>query len=444
MLATIRNRDFALLWLGGLISLAGDWTLNIGLPIALYALTRSILVLSVAMIMGMLPSVLFGSVAGVFVDRWDRRRTLIVSNLLLGALLLPIVFLRSASEIWIVYPILFIESCLEQFTRPAQSALLPSLVGAQHLTPANSLLSVSNNIARLFGPALGGVIAGFFGLRGVALADIASFLLAAALIALIGWRAPVSTIQPARPVGGHPFSESAREWWDGLKVIFRDRSLALIFSVIAITSIGEGVMGVLFVVFVITSLGGGARELGGMMSAQAVGGLIGGALCGLMGSRLLSRWSLGVSAALFGVIDLAIFNAPRYFVALPRLPYLSWFSPITLLAWEVGLFVIVGIPGVAMSTGLQSLLQLRAPERYLGRVFGALGACAALFSIAGAGLAGWWGPRFGAVTLLNIQGAGYIVVGLILVFLAPRAVAKYPPGDPVANGATPAVTAPAK
>ena len=164
MIATLRNRDFALLWLGGLISRAGDWTLNIGLPIALFALTRSILVLSVSLVVGMLPSVLFGSLAGVFVDRWDRRRTLIISNLLLAALLLPLLLLRSANLIWIVYPILFLESCLEQFTRPAQSALLPSLVGAEHLAPANSLLSVSNNIARLLGPALGGVIAAFFGL----------------------------------------------------------------------------------------------------------------------------------------------------------------------------------------------------------------------------------------------------------------------------------------
>lgn len=445
MLATLRNRDFALLWLGGLISLAGDWTLNIGLPIALYALTHSILVLSVALVVGMLPSVLFGSFAGVFVDRWDRRRTLIVSNLLLAALLLPLLLVRSASLIWIVYPILFIESCLEQFTRPAQSALLPSLVGAEHVAPANSLLSVSSSIARLLGPALGGLIAAFFGLIGVALADGASFLLAAALIALIGWRAPVSATQAPTSTDEHPFTKGVREWLDGLGVILRERTLALIFAVITITSIGEGVMGVLFVVFVVTNLRGDAQDLGGMMSAQAVGGLIGGALCGLLGNRLVSRWSLGVSAALFGLIDLAIFNAPRYFTDMVALPRLSWLSPVSLIAWELGLFVVVGIPGIAMFTGLQSLLQLRAPERYLGRVFGALGACMALFSIAGAGIAGWLGPHFGAVTLLNIQGAGYIAVGLLLALLIPRAAAMRAPDAPAAQDEAPAaITAPGR
>ncbi len=430
MIATLRNRDFTLLWLGGMISLAGDWTLNIGLPIALFALTHSILVLSVALAMGMLPSVLFGSFAGVFVDRWDRRRTLIVSNLLLAALLLPVLLVRSASLIWIIYPIMFLESCLEQFTRPAQSALLPSLVGADHIAPANSLLSVSNNLARLFGPALGGLIAGFFGLTGVALADGASFLLAALLITMIGWRAPTSTTQLATSTDEHPLTKGMREWLDGLRVIFRERTLAVIFAVVSITSIGEGVMSVLFVVFVVTSLHGGAQDLGGMMSAQAVGGLIGGALCGLLGTRLLSRWSLGLSAMVFGAIDLAIFNAPRYFAEMVALPRLSWLSPVTLLAWELGLFLIVGIPGVLMFTGLQSLLQSRAPERYLGRVFGALGACMALFSIAGTGVAGWLGPRFGAVTLLNIQGAGYIVVGALLTLLITRATAARAPEAP--------------
>ncbi|HEY7974129.1 MAG TPA: MFS transporter, partial [Ktedonobacterales bacterium] len=311
-----------------------------------------------------------------------------------------------------------------------------------HIAPANSLLSISSNIARLLGPAFGGLIAGYFGLTGVALVDVASFLLAALLIALIR-RTPASQQASAvEPALEHPFVRGVREWLDGLRVIFRERTLALIFAVVSITSIGEGVMGVLFVVFVVTSLRGGAQSLGDLMSAQAVGGLIGGALCGLLGNRLLSRWSLGVSAALFGLIDLAIFNAPRYFAGLVALPHLSWLNPVSLLAWELGLFVAVGIPGVALITGLQSLIQIRAPERYLGRVFGALGACMALFSIAGASIAGWLGPRFGAVTLLNIQGAGYIVVGLILTLLITASSAARMPAPEGERQTVPAITTP--
>jgi MFS family permease len=421
MLKTLRNRDFALLWFGGLVSATGDWTLNIGLPIALFVLTRSIVVLSVATVLTMAPSVLFGSFAGVFVDRWDRRRTIILSNLLLAALLLPVLFVHSADQVWIIYPIIFIESCLEQFLRPAQSALLPSLVGAEHIASANSLLSVSNNIARLFGPALGGLVVAFWGLSGVALVDGASFLIAAALVGLMTWRAP-NAIAPMGRSDGSPLIKGLREWLDGLRVIFRERVLALILTGLALISIGEGVMAVLFVVFVVANLHGSARDLGDLMSAQAVGGLIGGLLCGALGKRLMSRWSLGISATLFGLIDLAIFNAPRYFAGLASLPHLAWLSPVSLLTWELGLFVMVGIPGVAMMSGMESLLQTNAPEQYLGRVFGALGAAMALFGVIGSGIAGWLGARYGAVTLLNIQGAGYIVIGVLLTPFIKSAV----------------------
>lgn len=309
MLATLRQRNFSLLWFGGLISLTGDWTLMIGLPIALYALTRSVTVLSISLLASLAPSVLFGSVAGVLIDRWDRQRILIVSNVLLALALAPLLLTRSVNTIWLVYVTLFVESCLEQFTRPTESALLPSLLSEDHLVSANGLISVASNIARLGGPALGGVIAAFYGLTGVVLADAGSFLFAALLFALI--RAPgrqshtpvASSQEPQSPVVGassvwQATVRALREWRDGLGVIFHQRTLALIFFVFCVTSIGEGIMGTLFVVFITVNAGGDVRAFGGMMSAQAVGGLIGGALVGLAGKRLLSRWAMGFSGLL--------------------------------------------------------------------------------------------------------------------------------------------------
>src|SRR6185437_10432318 len=196
------------------------------------------------------------------------------------------------------------------------------------------------------------------------------------------------------------------------------RTLALIFLVFSVTSIGEGIMGTLFVVFMTVNAHGDARAYGGTMSAQAVGGLLGGALVALIGKRLMSRWSLFISATLFGLIDLAIFNAPNYFPALaPTLASIAWASRFSLIGLLLALFVIVGAPGIALISGLQSLIQLAAPERYLGRVFGALGACSALFLGVVVVLAGWLGPRVGTITLLNAQGAGYIVMGLLLLTL---------------------------
>ncbi len=88
MLAPLRQRDFALLWVADLISLAGDWVLIAALPVYVYERIGSTLALGLTWLAYALPGVLFGSVAGVFVDRWDRRRTMVVVNLLQAALML--------------------------------------------------------------------------------------------------------------------------------------------------------------------------------------------------------------------------------------------------------------------------------------------------------------------------------------------------------------------
>ena len=96
VLATLRHRDFALLWTAGLVSVAGDFALVVALPLHAYALTGSAVATGGVFAASLLPHVLLGSVAGVFVDRWDRKRTMIVADLLRAALLLPLLLVGSA------------------------------------------------------------------------------------------------------------------------------------------------------------------------------------------------------------------------------------------------------------------------------------------------------------------------------------------------------------
>jgi MFS family permease len=406
MLSTLGNRNFALLWLGGVISLAGDWVLNIGLPIYVFLLTHSVLVLSIALLAVSVPNILLGSVAGVFVDRWDRRRTLIVTNLLLALGLVPLLLVRTADRVWIVYAVAFVESCLEQFSVPAKNALLPTLVGEEHLVPANSLNSVSSNLARLVGPALGGVIAGVFGLLGIVVGDAVSFLFAAVLVSLIV--APHSAQDKESSLVAAEASAFARVWRDwaaGLRLIRAEQTLFVLLTAVSITALGEGVMGVLYPVFVNRVLHGGAPEIGQLMSAQAVGGLLGGVLVGMLGSRVLSRWAIGLCAMAFGLVDLVIFNIPAIF------PYF-WL--------QIALFIVVGVPGIGMLAGFQSLVQARAPDAYRGRVFGALGTTMGLLGLIGTLTAGTVTDHLGVVTVLSIQGAGYVVAGLVLLAFLPH------------------------
>src|SRR5438874_3614647 len=142
MLATLRQRNFALLWSGGLISLIGDWVLMIGLPIYVYLLTRSVLALSIALLASSLPNIMLGSIAGVFVDRWDRKQTMVITNLLMGLVLLPLLLVRAADRVWIVYLVAFVGTSIEQFFTPAQNAQLPRLIDESHLVQANSPQSI--------------------------------------------------------------------------------------------------------------------------------------------------------------------------------------------------------------------------------------------------------------------------------------------------------------
>src|SRR3954451_7940251 len=122
MLAILRQRNFALLWLGGLISFMGDWVLFIALPVYVYDLTGSALATGGMFIAQTAPRLLFGSIAGVVVDRWDRKRTMIVANLLSAAalLLLPV---RSIADLWLVYLAAFLQASITLFFQPAESAL---------------------------------------------------------------------------------------------------------------------------------------------------------------------------------------------------------------------------------------------------------------------------------------------------------------------------------
>ena len=207
MLVVVRQRNFALLLLAGLISSVGDLVLTIALPFYAYDLTHSALQTGAMFIASTLPSPLVGSVAGVFVDRWDRKRTMVAADLSRVVLMLLLLAVRSRDALWIVYLVAFLESCVSKFFVPAKSAFIPRLVPAERLTAANSLDSVSSSIVSLIAPSLGGALLVLLGLSGVVLVDSASFLLSGLLIALI-----VAHSTGARPLAGSAVASSVRAW----------------------------------------------------------------------------------------------------------------------------------------------------------------------------------------------------------------------------------------
>ncbi len=397
MLAVLRQRNFTLLWFAGFISMVGDGMLAVALPITVYELTGSALATGGILIANKVAALLLGSFAGVLVDRWSRQRTMVIANVIRALLLLPLLAV-DADRVWIVYVTAGSLSAVGQFFRPAENALLPLLVEKRDLVPANALNALNDNLSRLAGPALGGLVAAWLGLSGVVVIDAATYLIAAVMIGTIA--APHLTASENVPEPGSLSAQCARigrEWREGLRLIRDSRTLRVVFGVFAIASLGEGVFLTALWVFIDEELGGGAREAGWLFGAQAVGGMIGAVLVGSWGKRRSPLFLLGIGALGVGLTDLIFFNYPAFVPGI-------WLGLL--------LMMIDGIPGAAFGTGYVASLQAATEDRYRGRVFGALLAMSALFMIAGALIAGVATPRLGAVTVLTLDSLGYIGGGL--------------------------------
>ena len=128
ILRALGHRDLRLLLSAGLVSMAGDWVLRIGLTYYVYALTGSTLASALMLLTSFAPQIVLGSLAGVFVDRWDLRRTMVVTDVLLALGLLPLLAVHRAGQMWIVFLVSAGQGCIQQFFTPAEQSLLPRLI----------------------------------------------------------------------------------------------------------------------------------------------------------------------------------------------------------------------------------------------------------------------------------------------------------------------------
>jgi len=410
------HRDLRLVLSAGLVSMVGDWILRIGLVYHVFVLTNSTVVSAILMLSSFVPQLLLGSVAGVFVDRWDRRRTMVVTNLLLAVGLLPLLLVHDASRVWVVFIVLFYESSVAQFFVPAEQALLPRLVDDDQLITANALNGQTRDLSRLVGSAIGGVVAAAGGLVEVTLVDAASFLICAGMVAALrtGGRVDVPDPEAAQQTAtalADRIAQLRREWMDGLRLVGHNRVLRLLAIFLLATTVGEGIMSTLFAPFVRQVLHGSNEAYGVVVAVQAVGGIVGGLVAAAIGHRVSPARLLGITAMVFGAIDLAIFLYPLAYVAV----------------WPAAVgMVVVGLPGALMLAGFMTLFQRSTVDSHRGRVFGSLGAAEGVAVMVGTVGAGFLGQYVGIIPVLAVQGAGYVVAGLAMLITLPAAARSQP------------------
>lgn len=402
MLGILRQRNFSLLWFGQLLSLTGDWVLLIALPFYIYDLTGSALSMGLMWIVESLPRLALGSVAGVFVDRWNRRQTMIAADIARGLVLVPLFLVQSRDWIWVIYVVAFLESTISQVFVPAKNALIPRLVAERDLMAANSLNAMSDSLTRLVGPSLGGALLGLLGFTSVVLFDTLTYLLSGALIFLVAL--PSDPPRPPRQAA----SAAARgkkvwsEWLEGLRLVKTERTLAALFIVTALAMLGQGFINVLIVVFVKDVLHAGALQFGWMASAQGVGGLVGGLIIARVGNLFQPTRLIALAMVTAGLVLLLMINLPSLLLAL-------------------GLLALLGIPMMGYMVSGQTLIQTKVLDRFRGRVFGAYATTFALFMLMGLGLASTLGDSLGVVLLLNAAAGLYLLAGLVALAMMPAA-----------------------
>ena len=405
----LRRRPFALLWSGGLINDLGDWTLMIALPVFVFQLTGSALTTSTVFVVELVPGLIAGQLAGVVVDRWDRRRILVVSGIVQAACLVPLLAV-TADRLWIVYLVAAVQSCLARLCSPAKAALVPSVVESDELPAANSLSAVGDNLARLVGSPLGGLALQLVGLPGVVVLDALTYLASSALIA--GVRVRPAATPPTGDGGTAPGTAPSgpgrivTDWLDGLATIRRDARLRAVLAIGALSQLSQGIFVVLFVVFVLDRLGGTPGDVGLIRGVQAIGGIAGGLLVGAIARRTSSRDLIGWGFVAFGLLSLTTWNLPIVTTA---------------IGFYLGLFVAVGVPGVATMTGLMTTVQSVTPPTHLGRVFATFETAAGALAAVGVLAAGALADRFGVVAILDAQALLYVACGVLaLVALRPE------------------------
>ncbi len=403
MLALLRQRNFALLWFGGLISLTGDWVLHAALPFYIYQQTHSTLATAALVAAELVPNLILGSIAGVFVDRWDRKQVMVVASVLQTGVVLLLLLVHSAEWVWLVYLVSIVQTAIGTFFSPAENALLPRLVHEELLLPANALNALNNNLARLIGPPIGGLLLSIGGLHGVVLLDSASFLVAGVLIGLLA--VPPSAREAARHHAADAkaiWGQFWREWLDGLQFIQGERLITALFIVLMVVNFGGVMIDPLYPAFVADVLGEGPQAFGWLLTAWAIGGLLGGLMVGKLGKAMPPTRLLGWCSIIGGVLILAQFNIPALPVALAT-------------------SFLLGPPNIASRAAAQTLLQRHVPEAYLGRVVGALGTTIAIASLVSVvGLAGALSEIVGLVPMLNVAVALNILAGVLAFVILPN------------------------
>ena len=276
--AIFRNRNFTLMWIGQLISTAGTALSSLAASILVYRQTGSALSVGLMLMATALPSIVVGLVAGVFVDRYDRKRIMIAADVLRALIVFVIPFLVPVNILWLYFGIMLI-SAIGQFYDPAHESILPEVASEEELAAANSLMAISSFGSTAIGFAASGLIASRMPIEWAFYLDAASFLLSGLCILLI-------RINPIEITEATSVKLVVQNLKIGLKHLFNTPLLRSLFFISIPVLIGFGLSNSLLLPFAERALQATEFEYGLQEALTSIGFVIASLLMVGLADRL--------------------------------------------------------------------------------------------------------------------------------------------------------------
>jgi MFS family permease len=410
MVSSLHQRNYRLFFFGQLVSVIGTWMQTVAQSFLVLGLTHSGTQLGLTSAARFLPMFAFGPMGGVFADRMDKRRVLYVTQSLssLLAAAFAILIATHSIKLWIVYLLAIALGFVNVFDNPARQSFISEMVSAGDLPNAVTLNSVAMNMARVFGAALGGVIAAAIGLALCFACNALSFV--AVLVSLAAMRK--SELFPAARV-----PRNKRQVRQGLRYVRRTPELLIPLVMIAVVGTLAWEFQVTLPLMASKVFHGGAAAYGVMASVMGAGAVVGG-LVSAARAKPRAR-ALCLAAVGWGIAILAAAAAPD-------------------LALELAALVFVGYGSITFNSLAKTTLQLASRPDMRGRVM-ALWALAWLGSTpVGGPIVGWAGQVAGARWALVIGGLATLICGILAVPALTRIDRRAADRQRLASPATPA------
>jgi MFS family permease len=391
-----RNRNFSLLWTGQLVSFMGDRVHQIALAF-LVETRHGALEVGLTFAATAIPNVLLGPLAGALVDRWDRRKTMVISDVVRGGLVL-LVPIAIEINIGLVYLIAFAVATVSLLFRPAKNAILPQIVKEDELVTANSASTVNETIADLLGYPLAGVIvAALAGVIGAAFVlDAATYIVSAFLL--------FAMVVPREDLGHAPFRPRVvwgemAEGWRFLRGNAELMSNTVISSIAQIAVGAEIVCSILYAQQVLdTSVISHPQNYALLMASIGLGSVVGGVLIGAVAARLPKG---PMSIAGFIAIGLTLASA-----GFTTNPYVA-----------IGIFFLTGVANMLFLIPNITLFQERTPQRLMGRVVSTRQALVFGVMAISMGVSGWLAGVIGPAPVLMLGGLICALAGTAGIFV---------------------------